>query len=202
MEESLRARLTELSKVLDPRYMTLKKAKAIHEIMGKMDRFPRDILEVGTFAGTGAIMLAEMVRPRGGRVTTVDLPWTGRSNDHFSKTVDDYLAEIGVGNVDVVRLDGGGEEWLLDYFHRLKHYKTPIDLAYIDGGHKWVSTMAQFAACFAAVRVGGWIVMDDIESNEWPEVRDCWHYVVSRIVPDRLRYTKAGMGFVCRGQFR
>lgn len=187
-------RLQALSLVLDPRYMTLPKAMPIYRRFLAMDPRPVRVLEVGTFCGTGAVMLAAMVEPWGGHVTSVDLPWVGRPNKHFTKTADDWIKELNVKNVTLVRRDDGACGWLLDHF-RAK--QPPLDFAYVDGGHLWVNTLAQFAACYAALRPGGWLCFDDLANSAWPEVDDVWREVVCRLVPMGSRYVEGAFGF-CR----
>lgn len=187
-------RLLDLSKILDERYMTYRKACLIYDCMKSMADPPRNILEVGTFAGTGAVMLATMVAPWGGHVTSVDLPWVGKPNEHFSKVADDWIKELGIKNVTLVRRDDGAEGWLLD---RFRAKAPPLDFCYIDGGHRWVNTIAQFASCYAALRPGGWLCFDDLLTATWQEVDDTWRNVVCRLVPESHRYEVDRYGF-CR----
>jgi len=185
-------RLAWLSTVLDRRYMRPDQAREIFGVIAATDPPVQRVLEVGTYCGTGAILLAAMIAPIGGHVTTVDLPWTGTPNKHFAKTVDDWVRELHVENLTVVRRDDGAEGWLHDY---LTAGNPPLDLAYVDGGHLWPHTCAQFAAVWAALRVGGWAVFDDVDMDAWPDVRDVWRHVVSRIVPARDRRQVGQLGF-------
>jgi len=188
-------RLRGLSERLDPRYMTAQKAMEIYKCLSRYEAPPTRILEIGTFCGTGAIMLAAMVEPWGGHVTTVDLPWSGKSNPHFRKTVDDWATELRVGNLVIVRREDGAEGLLLDHF---RAGGPPWDFIYVDGGHRWLHTCAQFAAAFAALRPGAWICFDDIASRAWPEVGDCWRHVVCELVAPVDRYRTGQLGFARR----
>ncbi len=185
-------RLRELSQRLDKRYLTLAQAMDIYTLFQRMPRKPKRLLEIGTYCGTGAALLGAMVEPWGGHVTTVDLPWTGQPNQHFTTLTEDQLALAGVTNVTVVRREDGAEGWLLDHVHE---GGQPLDFVYIDGGHLWANTCAQFAAAYAAVRHGGWIVMDDTANKRCPEVGDCWRTVVPAIVRPEHRRQKGQLGF-------
>lgn len=189
------SRLEELDKLLPPEYLTLQQAGAIYSLMRKYDRPPTNVLEIGTFLGRGACMLAAMVEPWGGHVTTVDLPWTGTANKNFAKTSDQWKAELGIENLTIVRRSDGAEGWLHDYF-RAAH--KPLDLVYIDGGHTWLNVAAQFSMALAAVRHGGWLIFDDIESAGWPDVGDVWRHVVCPLIRPERRYVIGRQGFVMR----
>lgn len=190
-------RLTGLLKVLDKRYMTLNKARKIYSLMQKFRTPPRHVVEIGTYCGTGAILLAAMVEPVGGRVTTIDLPWTGEPNKHFSKIVDEYARELGVKNLSIVRRPDGAEGWFLDHFLA---GGDPLDLIYLDGGHDWRNTCAQVVLSLAALRLGGWLIMDDLNSKAWPDVQRCWDHVVCRLVRPEHRWVSGGQGFAMNTQ--
>ena len=188
-------RLTWLSTVLDKRYMRAAQARRIYRHLCHYDPPVQRIVEVGTYSGTGAILLAAMVEPWGGHVTTIDLPWTGKPNKHFQKTVDDWIRELHVKNVTVVRRADGAEGWFQEY---LRANRPPLDFVYVDGGHLWLHTCAQFAMAYAALRHGGWICFDDCRNKVWPDVGECWRNVVCRLVPAKHRFTDGQLGFAMR----
>jgi len=190
--------LRELDKLLPPQYLTLGQAESIYSLLCKYTRPPVNVLEIGTFLGRGGIMLAAMVEPWGGQVTTVDLPWTGKANQHFSKISDEWAAELNAVNLEIVRRPDGGEGWLLDRA-RQGASVPPLDFVFIDGGHDWKSVAAQFAMAWVAVRPGGWLCFDDIQNERWPEVGEAWRHVVCRTVPAGTWYTVGQLGFVMRG---
>lgn len=175
--------------------MALGQAEAIYRLFLRYERPPTRVLEIGTYLGRGAILLATMVAPWGGRVVTVDLPWTGQPNKNFDKTSDQWAAELQVANLQIVRRPDGAEGWLLDY---ARAGGEPLDFVYIDGGHNWLNVAAQFAMGMAAVRRGGWLCFDDIENANWPEVGDAWRHVVCRLVRPEHRYTVGRQGFAMR----
>lgn len=193
--EAMEAELRSLLPRLDSRYMTIAKAMAIYEAMRRMaaeDSPPTRVLEIGTFAGTGAILLATMVEQWGGRVTTVDLPWTGRPNQHFAKTVEDRARELHVPNLTIVRREDGSEGWIRE---RLAATES-VDLVYLDGGHGWRNTVLQVGLSLAYLRFRGRLVMDDLHNAKWPDVQEVWETLVCRTIPAARRYEKRNMGFV------
>ncbi|MBC8356656.1 MAG: class I SAM-dependent methyltransferase [Planctomycetes bacterium] len=134
---------------------------------------PENILEIGTYHGTGTCYLAEMVRERNGHVTTVDLPWT--ATDRMNRQVEQQLEACGLDNVTVFRRDDGAEGLM---FEHLVNEKPPFDFVYIDGGHQWAKTVPQFCLALACLRPGGWILFDDIDNEKYPEVGAVWQHVV------------------------
>ncbi|HUT77815.1 MAG TPA: class I SAM-dependent methyltransferase [Polyangia bacterium] len=194
--KTVEERLTWLSTVLDRRYLTPVQARRIYRHLCLYEPPLQRIVEIGTYCGTGAILLAAMVEPWGGHVTTIDLPWTGTPNRHFTKTVDDWIRELKVENVTVVRRDDGAEGWLQEY---LREQRPALDFVYIDGGHKWLHTCAQFAAAYAALRPGGWLCFDDCRNETWPDVGEVWHNVVCQLVAARHRFQEGQLGFAMRG---
>lgn len=175
--------------------MTLEQSLAIYSLLCRYNPPPKRIVEIGTYCGTGAILLAAMVEPWGGHVTTIDLPWVGSPNQYFEKTVDDWLKETGTNNVTVVRREDGAEGWFLDFF---KRHEAPLDFIYIDGGHQWVHTAAQFSIAYAALKRGGWLCFDDLHVEAWPDVQACWENIVCRIVPEVHRHEIGRQGFCMR----
>jgi len=192
----MEGRLRSLLDRLDPRYMRLDQALAIFErlLVLEEDGEPaRRVLEIGTFCGTGAILLAAMVEEWGGHVTTVDLPWVGEPNKHFAKTADDYARELGVENLSIVRREDGAEGWMRE---RLAERSFSLDLVYLDGGHTWKNTIVQVALSLACLRPGGLLVVDDLHNRAWPEVQEVWETVVSRTAAPWQVRERGMTGFV------
>lgn len=154
-------------------YMRLQQAQHLAERFVEWQ--PENILEVGTYHGTGTCYLAEMVRERGGHVTTVDLPWT--ATDRMSRQVEQQLEACGLDNATVLRRDDGAEGFLFEY---LASDSQPFDFVYIDGGHQWTKTVPQFCLALSCLRPGGWILFDDINNEKYPEVGEVWRHVVSK----------------------
>jgi predicted O-methyltransferase YrrM len=186
-----RAEAYRISELVDPEYMTLERAEAIGELWEQLQ--PRRILEIGTYKGTGACYLGAMAACYGGHVWTVDLPWTATHNDKLNVLVEEQLATCRVTNVDVVRRADGAEGWLREFF---AGGHTPLDFAFIDGGHTWLNTAAQFVMALAAVRIGGWVCMDDLICPPYPDVRFMWEHVVKPLYP--CHYERGTLGFVLR----
>lgn len=154
-------------------YMRLQQARYL------ADRFvewqPCNVLEIGTFHGTGTCYLAEMVRERNGHVTTVDLPWT--ATEKMGCHVEEQLEKCDLDNVTIVRREDGAEGLL---FEHLQAGNPPFDFVYIDGGHQWPKTVPQFCLSLVCLRPGSWLLFDDISNTKHPDVRAVWRHVVSR----------------------
>jgi len=121
-----------------------------------------------------------VVDPRTGRIDT--LPWWRRAVD------DAMLGSCVVGVVG-------------DSPTVAAHWKTPIDLCFIDGGHGEEPARADFAGWAPWVRIGGWLAIHDVfvdpsaggrppyelwraalSSGEWVEDGDCGSLRVLRRV--------------------
>ena len=156
-------------------------------------RPPRNVLEIGTFCGTGAIMLAAMVDEWGGHVTTVDLPWVGQPNKHFAHPADYHAAEIGVKNLTIIRREDGAEGWMRE--HLARGAAPSLDLIYLDGGHTWSNTVLQVGLCLSCLRPGGVLVMDDLHNEAWPDVQEVWETIVCRLIEPENIHEQGMTGF-------
>lgn len=194
-QKDMEKRLERLALQLDPRYMSVEKALSIYKLMLYYHTLPMDVLEIGTYCGTGAVLLSEMVRDWGGRVVTIDLPWTENSNECFDKNVDYWIKKFHISNLSVVRRKDGAQGWFLE---RAEGTWKLVDFVYLDGGHDWEQTAALFAMSYGLLRVGGWLCMDDIHNVEYPEVGLVWENIVLRITPSKYRYETGNVGFVMR----
>jgi len=190
-------RLEELSGILDERYMTMAKARTIYQLFSRYKNPPKKVVEIGTYCGTGAILMAAMVEPWGGEVITIDKPWTGEPNKHFTKNADDWVNELGVKNVTIVRRKDGGQGWFKDYL-KTRDQKERLDFVYIDGGHTWDNTANQFILAYAALRHGGWMCFDDVESKKWEDVRLIWDNVVLKSKIGKHARITNRLGFLMR----
>lgn len=150
---------------------------------------PKRILEIGTFKGTGACYLAAMAACYGGQVTTVDLPWTAKPNKHFERVAEYFIDECKLTNVTIIRREDGAEGFLKDHF---LNNDPPYDFIYIDGGHKWLHTAAQYAMSVPAVRSGAWLCFDDIKNDSYPDVGLVWNKIVK---PRHKHYENNNTGF-------
>lgn len=159
----------------DTPYMTRAKANRLVELFERLK--PQRIVEIGTYHGAGACYLAELSKPYGGLVTTIDRPYSVST-----PKPEELLAKCGLTErVKVIRREDGAEGWFHDFLRSDDGYTLdPLDFVYIDGGHTWLHVCAQFAMAYAAVKHGGWIVFDDYNPESWPDVYDAVEFVVSR----------------------
>jgi len=188
-----RLEIERLERIVDKEYLTTKQATAIGSLWEHLR--PKRIVEIGTFKGTGACYLGALAKFYDGHVTTIDLPWTGRINDKITVLAETQLAACGVDNVTVVRREDGAEGWFREFFLR---GEPPLDFVYLDGGHQWLNTAAQFAMAWSALRSGGWICMDDLEHIVYPDVDLVWREIAVRLAPNKDRYTANRQGFAMR----
>lgn len=152
-------------------YMRLAQARKLAERFAEW--LPLNILEIGTYHGTGACYFGEMVRERGGQVTTVDL--ASAPPERSNEIVRARIERCGLDNVTVVKHEIGAEGFM---FERLVSGQPPFDFVYIDGGHDMRRAVPQFCLAMVCLRPGGRILFDDIDHPKYPEVRDVWRHVV------------------------
>ena len=127
---------------------------------------PKNIVEIGTYQGSGTCYLAELAKDYGGHVTTIDIPWTGipedptwtdpnlpnhpadqtvRQDDPDRRvTVEELLTRCKLKNVTTSR--DGAEAWFLDYFQNkfMPSYgathlirRAQIDFIYLDAHNEF-----------------------------------------------------------------
>lgn len=172
----------------DATYMTETKATAMGILWEKL--CPRRILEIGTWQGIGAVYMGAMAKFYNGHVWTIDLPWTGAPNEHFDTLAEEWLARCNVTNVTVIRRKDGAQGFLREHFVARE---TPFDFVYIDAGHTWNDTAAQYAMARAATKHGGWLCFDDLWNDQYPEVDLVWSQIV---MPDHeVTFENDKLGF-------
>jgi predicted O-methyltransferase YrrM len=164
------ARIFDTIGVLD--YMHLHHAQQIEDLFARLK--PKRVVEIGTFHGAGTCYLAELCAEYGGHVTTIDLPWSEKKQPN----VDGLVKRCELTNVTIVRREDGAEGWFRDYFADVN--RLPLDFIYIDGGHTWAQVVAQFGMAWAALRIGGWVIVDDINCDAWPDVGLAWRTIFRR----------------------
>lgn len=190
-EGDWRRELWRIASIVDMEWMSASAATAIGNLFEALK--PKRILEIGTYKGVGSCYLGALGEFYGGQVTTVDLPWTGESNERFVQGAEHYLSLCEVTNVEIIRRADGAEGFLREHF---LNNQQRYDFIYIDAGHQWKDTAAQYAMSCMSVRVGGWLCFDDIVNEKWPEVGSVWKYLVKP--RHRHVYESKGMGFCMR----
>lgn len=140
----------------------------------------RTVLEIGTLHGVGTSYMAEIVRPHGGAVITVDVD---KSAD-YEPNCEATLAKCGLTNATVVRFGTGGEEFLKRH---LKHDRFAFDAVYLDDGHQFPMALKHSLMAYAALKSGGLLIMDDIRNKDYPDTGLVWNQVLTRLPGERWR---------------
>lgn len=146
-----------------------------------------EVLEIGSLFGIGLTMIYDFVKHRFDEVhlTAID-PLDG----YYDANTLDTLLQIPVNKEnfwDNMRLSGVPENnvTLIDHFSHedeaistasLKQY----DVLIIDGDHSYAGIKADFENYAWMVKRGGYIIIDDYGSDDWPDVKA---YVDTEVAP-------------------
>ncbi len=137
-------------------YMTIAQAR-------KLDAFFDsehicDCLELGFYHGVSSAYIAEMLRPRDGRLTTIDRESARRKSPNIIR----LLSELGLDDRVIVYFEPRCYTWRL--MRLIEANPDPIfDFCYIDGGHSWSVSGFGFFLVEKLLRPGGWILFDDLD---------------------------------------
>jgi FkbM family methyltransferase len=155
---------------------------------------PRSVLEIGTLFGIAAAALHEAVLfdPRGIKLTLLD-PLDG----YYGKDHADIITGQPV-NIDILRANlklAGIDEANVTLIKQFSHEPSAIEMAgrnrydalIIDGDHSFDGIKLDFEEYSRFVKVGGYIVVDDYKSPEWPGVTE---YV------DKFALSRPGVEFL------
>lgn len=173
-------------------WMPLRQARILERLAVHLK--PKRVLEIGTLHGAGSCYLGAIVSDYGGHVWTVDLPMADHQRNPCAE---ELLAKCELTNVSVIRRADGAEGWFLDFF-RAK--EPPLDLVYLDGGHDWKSVAAQLVMAWSALRSGGWLVMDDVQNQKYPDVGTLFD--VSGTALSALHYRIGNWGLMMKSRPR
>jgi predicted O-methyltransferase YrrM len=146
-----------------------------------------EILEIGSLFGVGLTMIYDFVKHRFDEVhlTAID-PLDG----YYGANTLDALLQIPVNKEnfwDNMRLSGVPENnvTLIDRFsHEDEAIKAAslrqYDVLIIDGDHSYAGIKADFENYACMVKRGGYIIIDDYGSDDWPDVKA---YVDAEVAP-------------------
>lgn len=139
-------------------HMTLAQGYRITEFIHK--NHIRDVLELGFAHGVSTCYIAAALEESGGgTVTTIDV----NSARNRSPSIEQLLKACNFHNV-VVRwhYEPTSYTWRLMRF--LEQSPPPqFDFCYIDGAHNWFVDGFAFFLVDRLLRVGGWLVFDDLD---------------------------------------
>ncbi|NYE00416.1 putative O-methyltransferase YrrM [Kineosphaera limosa] len=129
-------------------------------------------LEVGTWCGKSAIYLGAAARATGSTVFTLDHHRGSEENQPGWEYHDPTLVDDRVGRIDTLPFfraaitDAGLEEEVVAIVGRsptvARHWRSPLALLFIDGGHTDEHVSADYAGFGPWVQPGGSLVFHDI----------------------------------------
>ena len=130
------------------------------------------LLEVGTYCGKSAIYLGAAARAAGGTVFTVDHHRGSEENQAGWEHHDATLVDPEVGRMDTLPVfrrtvfDAGLEDVVVALVGRSTtisaHWRTPLSLLFIDGGHAEEHAQADYSGWAPWVMADGLLVIHDV----------------------------------------
>ncbi|PUA80186.1 hypothetical protein C7S10_15995 [Nocardioides currus] len=136
------------------------------------------LLEVGTYCGKSAVYLGAAAREVGGTVFTVDHHHGSEENQAGWEHHDTEVVDPRTGRMDTLPFfrrtieDAGLEDQVVAVLGAsttvARHWRTPLALLFIDGGHGAEPARADFNGWVRWVRAGGVLVIHDV----FPEPAD------------------------------
>jgi predicted O-methyltransferase YrrM len=130
------------------------------------------LLEVGTYCGKSAIYLGGAAREVGGTVFTVDHHRGSEENQAGWEHHDQTLVDPRSGRMDTLPFfrrtieEAGLEDQVVAVVGRsttvARHWRTPLALLFIDGGHGAEPARADYESWVPWVMAGGLLVIHDV----------------------------------------
>ena len=130
------------------------------------------VLEIGSYCGKSAVWLGAAAREVGGTVFTVDHHRGSEENQAGWEHHDPDLVDPGTGRMDTLphlrrTLAGAGlEEHVVavvgDSATVARHWRTPLSLLFVDGGHGHDPAHADYDGWARWVQPGGLLVVHDV----------------------------------------
>jgi predicted O-methyltransferase YrrM len=144
---------------------------ALHRIA--RERLPHGpVLEVGTYCGKSAVYLAAAAREVGGVVFTVDHHRGSEENQAGWEHHDPALIDPATGRLDTLPFfrrtiaEAGLEEVVVAVVGPsatvVGHWRTPLSMLFIDGGHGEEPAHADYAGWAPWVMPGGLLAIHDV----------------------------------------
>jgi len=130
------------------------------------------LLEVGTYCGKSAIYLGAAARERGTVLFTVDHHRGSEENQAGWEWHDERLVDPRTGRMDTLPFfrrtieDAGLEDEVVAVVGKstavAAHWRTPVGLVFIDGGHAFDVALADYESWSPYVAHGGLLVFHDV----------------------------------------
>ena len=131
----------------------------------------KKILEIGTFAGTSAIKLVELIK--NAEITVIDM-WedyneSGGVEGTVDKIKENHIEQIFYNNIEKSGLQhlftvkkGNSFNVLLD----LNKKNSKFDVIYVDGSHTLLDSYTDILLSFELLEKGGVLIIDDVPFNK------------------------------------
>ena len=137
-----------------------------------------DVLEIGTLFGTGAAIMFDALD---GHFEKIHFTLLDPLEGYYHGAQSDILTGQPVDE-DVVRKNFSRAGMREDQYTLIKHLSTEpeamelaaqrkYDVLVIDGDHSYAGVKTDFENYAGFVRVGGYIIFDDYDSADWPDVK-------------------------------
>jgi MMP 1-O-methyltransferase len=130
------------------------------------------LLEIGTYCGKSAVYLGEAARTAGTVLFTVDHHRGSEENQPGWEYHDKELVDPATGRMDTLAHfrrtmeESGLEETVVavvgDSSTVAAHWRTPLSLAFIDGGHGRAAAWSDYLGWAPHVAVGGLLAIHDV----------------------------------------
>jgi len=130
------------------------------------------LLEIGTYCGKSAVYLGAAARERGTVAFTVDHHRGSEENQAGWEHHDASLVDPRTGRMDTLPAfrrtieDAGLEDVVVAVIGNsptvARHWRTPLGLCFIDGGHAYDVALADYEAWSPHVASGGVLVFHDV----------------------------------------
>ncbi len=144
------------------------------------------VLEIGTLFGIGLAAIYDNTKAR---FKTVHLTAIDPLNGYYGKDkrdiVTDEVIDERVFRENLIRSGVPEDDWTLlqamsTESSTIEATANPMhDVLIIDGDHSLSGVQADFANYLPAIKLGGYIIFDDYDAPEWPDVR---HFIDSTVL--------------------
>ena len=154
-----------------PGFMPEDEGRRLHKLA--QERLPHGpVLEIGSYCGKSAIWLGAAAREVGGTVFTVDHHRGSEENQAGWEHHDPGLVDPASGRMDTLPhlrrtlARAGLEEQVVAVVGGsvtvARHWRTPLSLLFVDGGHGHDPAHADYAGWAPWVQPGGLLVIHDV----------------------------------------
>ena len=144
-------------------WLSSAEAAALFFLARSLGNLP-NVVEIGSYVGKSSVVLGLAVKPLQGRVYCVD-PFDVDYLDFKGSRLVTFLRnirEVGLLNI-CVPYSGTSAE-------RVRGWKTPIDMLFIDGDHQYEAVKQDYLLWTPYLRDGGILAMHDVDlpGDPWP----------------------------------